>query len=493
MVLVEAVPAVLWPGAVGLPSLLDVTLALVLGACLGVVSGLLARLLWRRAPTVVAWVPLAALLAPQLLRPLELSYSWDPILSGALLLLVWWLPRLGAGLAVLITIAAPLVVAAGLERGPSGPGLLWLHHAPGGPRPDILLITVDTLRADAGLELPRPERWRHHEQAVSAAPWTLPAMISLFAGQPVREHLGGLPAQQGGGYTGPVDGLSWLPEALWERGYECVAFVSNPYLTRTFGFERGFQRFVHADDFREPFLVRRGLERARHQLTGRVERLRRERDDRVVAAALRQLERPAVAPRFTWVHLLAPHEYPRDVEGEVPGWVPGTEDPAILRDGYSANVQATEARIARLVAAVDTRTTVVAFTADHGEQLGEDGVFGHGLSLGDRELRVPLALRGPGVEPGVVGEQVSVPSLGPLLLALVDGEPDPALPAVTEAPVGGLRNRNKGGTFAWRSAVDGAYSEDFSAVQRARTQDAQELVEPDEATRRALEALGYLD
>ena len=492
LVAMELTLALAWPAPAAALSVLDVALALAVSVALGMLGGLLARLLWRQAPAAVAWVPLAALLAPQLLRPLDLSYSWDPVLSGTLVLAVFVLPRASAGLSALVMLAVPVAVALGLDRGQGG-------EVPDSPLevegPDILLITVDTLRADAGLKLPEPHAWRVYEQAVSAAPWTLPAMISLFSGTPVREHLGGLPAQQGGGYTRPDAGSAWLPVTLAEWGYSCAAFTSNPYLTPTFGFEQGFEGFVHADAFREPFLARRGMERLVHQLTGRVERLRRERDERVVRAVVAYLAEPSPTPRFTWVHLLAPHEYSRDIATPVTGWRPNTEDPALLRRAYAANVTAAERHIAELISAVDPSTTVVAFTADHGEQLGEDGVFGHGLSLGDRELRVPLALRGPGMAPGRVGAQVSVSDLAAALLAVAQGKPVALVPR-TQAPVGGLRSRNKAGTFAFRGEEVGdsaVYEEDLNAIHRARMQRDGPLITPDESTRRALEALGYVE
>jgi hypothetical protein len=490
--LLEGLLAWAWPAFGGSPSWLDLGLALLWTGALGALGGALARLLWRRHG-VLAWLPLAALIAPQLLRPFALDYRWDPVVSGAMILLAFLLPRAGAALGALVLALAPFAIAAGLER--PGP-LPEASPAPPAGGPDILLITVDTLRADAGLQLPEPERWLVYQQAVSAAPWTLPAMLSVFSGEPVRVHLGGLPAQRGGGYTQP-DAPRWLTEELSRRGYRCAAFVSNPYLGADFGFERSFAPFVHADDFREPFLARRAFERLRFQWTGRVERLRRERDERVVAAALAWLEEAPAGPWFLWVHLLAPHEYSRDLAAPVRGWAPGTEEPELLRQGYRVNVAATGLLVARLVRAVEPAQALVVFTADHGEQLGEQGVFGHGLALGDEELRVPLALRGPGVEPGLETRQVSLADLGPLL-ATVEARVPP-LPIRAEAPVGGLRRRNKAGSFALRSAPaadggePGGYREDLPAVHRARARRAPALISPDEDTRRALEALGYLD
>lgn len=495
LVLLEALLAWVWPAPGASLSLVDLALALALTCLLGALGGLLARLVWRRAPTVIAWVPLAAALAPQLLRPFELDYAWDPVLSGVLVVLVWLLPRVSAGLAALVILAAPALVSLGLDRGHGGE--LLVEAPAGASGPDILLITVDTLRADAGLELPEYERWQVFDQAISGAPWTLPSMISLFGGAPVREHLGGLPAQRGGGYTQARQAEPWLPGALAAQGYRCAAFTSNPYLTRGFGFDRGFERFVHADAFREPFLVRRSYERVVHQLTGRVERLRRERDARVVEAAQDWLAGEPAQPWFLWVHLLAPHEYSRDTFGAVGDWAPGTENPQALRGAYRANVAGTQRLVDQLVGSVEPTSTLVVFTADHGEQLGEEGVFGHGLALGDSELRVPLALRGPGVEPGVVTQQVLTADLQGLLLAVATGA-EPRLAARELAPVGGLRGRNKAGSFAFRLADGGQaesprYQDDPSAAMRARVEGDGPLIVPDASTREALRALGYVE
>ncbi len=485
--LAELCVSLAWPAPGMRLSLPDLAGALGLSLSLGIISGLLARLLWRRAPRGVELVPLAALLGPQLLRPFDLDYSWDPVLSVGLLVLPWLLPRIATVAGACVTLAVPVVVAAGLER---GQGSLPPPRQAPPPGPDLLLITVDTLRADAGLVLPDPERWRIYEQAVSAAPWTLPAMLSLFAGQPVREHLGGLPAERGGGYTLAAETSLWLPAAFGERGYLTAAFTCNAYLGRPFGFDRGFHRFVHAAAFREPFQARSGWERAKHQLSGRVPRLWRERDERVVDEALRWLATPSERPRFTWVHLLAPHEYSRHVASPVPGWVPDTEEVAPLRAGYAANVRSTQDLVASLVDAVEREETLVVFTADHGEQLGEDGVFGHGLTLGDHELRVPLALTGPGVASGVVEEQVATADLAPVLLGLVDGA-FVELPVRDSLPVAGLRRRGKDPSFAERQAgTEGVYTPDQGARHELHRA---EVMVPDADTRRALRALGYVD
>jgi arylsulfatase A-like enzyme len=311
-------------------------------------------------------------------------------------------------------------------------------------------------------------------------------MDSLFTGMPVERHGGGLALPEGG-YSRPSAGSKRLPELLAAAGYRTQAFACNPYLTRRFGFDRGFQTFVHADAWREPFLVRHAFERLRHQLTGRVERLRRERDGRLVEAAATALRSGSAQPTFTWVHLLAPHEYARDPGGPVPGWQPDTRDPALLRAAYRASVAASGERLARLLAAVDFQRTLVVVTADHGERLGERGLFGHGLELCDEELRIPLALRGSGVVPGWEPRQVGSQDLRALLLRVAQGDEGLGLEPRDALPVAGLRHGRAAEPAALR-LEGGSYR-----LAEAAPLPAAPAPPLDPETRAALRALGYQD
>lgn len=403
-------------------------------------------------------------------------------------------PALVFGLWIPLVLVRPRLAAAGLVSAgfallPAGLGLLPAGPvAPGDldagpPGPNVVLVTVDTLRADAGLRL--PGEWLRFEQAISGAPWTLPAFYSLCTGLPVEAHGGGLPVGADT-YTRPAEG-PWLSERFAAAGYATRAFVSNGHLQRELGFDRGYSTFQHADDLREPFLARQAWDGWRFRLSGRVSRLRHTRDDRLVDAA-----RIALRGRgqFVWVHLLAPHEYTRDPDVDVPGWVPGTDDPAVLRASYAVNVVATERRIARLLADLPA-DTLVAVVGDHGEALGEGGHRGHGHHLDDVETRVPLALRGLG--PGVVSAQVATWDLGATLLAIA------GIDAGIEGPFPG-RDLRSGG----RSAVAvGGLRRDASAFAERRegggwTPRTPALAPAGGAAlsprvRADLEAIGYLD
>ena len=343
--------------------------------------------------------------------------------------------------------------------------------------PDLLLITVDTTRADAGLWPVDAPGWAHYTRAVSPAPWTLPAMHSLFSGASVEAHGGGLPTD--GGWTRRRPGHPSLVSALRAAGYATIGLASNPHLGASQGFADGFSRWTHAGRDREPFVLLHNLDGQRARLGGAIERRRRHRDARLVGAALAELRAPSDRPRFVWVHLMRPHEYRRDAERPPAGWSAGTDDADALRAAYAGNVAATRARVAALVAAADGWT--VALTSDHGEALGESGRWGHGHRLWDPELRVPLAVRVAGRPGGVVDAPVSPADLLPALLAHADGAPDVALPPRAAVPVAGLRSAAVAATWTPGGVGPLRYlAADGGAVRL------------DAYDRAALEALGYV-
>lgn len=380
--------------------------------------------------------------------------------------LVLALGLLGGGL----VLAAPrLALAFAALSGALTPALLPLRdegvpgEAAGGP--DRLLLTIDTLRADAPLRLPEGA-WLSFEQAVAPAPWTLPSVHSLMRGQPVRAHGGGLPRE--GGFTAPAEDSPPLAEVLAAQGVHTAAFVSNPHLRAELGVDRGFSHFDHADAWVEPFTALDGLFLWRFRLFGVVERLRHDRDALLVEAALRWWE-DTPAPRFAWVHLLLPHEYQRDPRGH---GEPG--------DRYRANVQATNPTLARLLEGVGP-DVLVAVTADHGESLGEDGRWGHGSALDDPQLRVPLALRGFGA--GEVSRQVALTDLAGALIRGDAGALSRGHPVVE---VGGLR-RPVEGQRGWALRLEGG-----GYTDREAPSGAPDVVQPvSDGLIEALRALGY--
>jgi arylsulfatase A-like enzyme len=337
---------------------------------------------------------------------------------------------------------------------------LWLGSGCGGaPSPNLLLVSIDTLRADrlacyggpaqAGVALcALAEHGTRYAWAFATAPATAPSVASLLTARYPRAHGVGQDAES----TLPEE-VPTLAERLRAAGYATAAFVSNPVLERGRRLDRGF-------DVYDAHLPRRESNRPHYR-----ERSAGETTD----AALAWL-RSAREPWFAWVHYQDPHgpyEPPdappaRDGPGgtELPlladdsgsGGIPAYQAIAGLRSReayearYLAEIRYLDRELARLVRSLDDaggRPPFLVVTADHGEAFGEDGFhFAHGHSVGLDQIRVPLVVR-PG-EPGppaVIETAVSLVDVAPTLLraaglepgALVGSEGRP-LPTLRGAP-----------------------------------------------------------
>lgn len=370
-----------------------------------------------------------------------LAYEWFDLpisligwcLLGLILSLAKYGERIAAG--VLLALVLPVllgspwwslagVLAAGLPRIGLGVfallGLLsaWQHPSAesvqaGSPElPGLVLITVDTLRFDHAAQLLAQQPL----QAVSAAPWTLPAMDSLMLGVSAVEHGGGRRGERG--ITRPKGEL--LAERLSRQGYASSAWVCNPHLRRELGFDRGFDSYMHTDDWRDPVLLRLLVDDRFQRWTGRIPRIWRARDRALIALATQDVEQ-GLNGRFVWLHILGPHEYLRDPASQV------ITDPADL---YALAVERTAQDLAPLLQAIPAGTRVL-IISDHGESLGEGGRWGHGTELSDPQLLVPAWIMG-----------VSLPSLEGTFFAwdlpevAFGGE---TLSPVLQVPVTGLR------------------------------------------------------
>jgi choline-sulfatase len=287
---------------------------------------------------------------------------------------------------------------------------------PGGPPPSVLLITVDTLRADRvgayGDTLARTPSMDAlaragvtFARAFTPAPLTLPAHATLMTGL--------LPPQHGvrgnGGFALGPDHAT-LAEALRARGVRTAAFVGGFPLERRFGLARGFDHYDDAFDRAEGIHFDFAERRA----------------DRVVEAAQTWLAGQP-GPVFVWVHVFDPHA-PYDPPPDFRG----------APDPYRGEIAFTDLSLGRLLAAWDARPgpSFVALTADHGEAFGEHGEESHSLFVYDTTLRVPLVVRGPGLRAGRrVEAAVGLADLAATIVARVDGgahlrgsPPPPRLP-----------------------------------------------------------------
>ncbi|HKR62374.1 MAG TPA: sulfatase-like hydrolase/transferase [Thermoanaerobaculia bacterium] len=238
--------------------------------------------------------------------------------------------------------------------------------APTVARPSILLVTLDTTRADViGADTPSlnalAARGLVFRQAYTTVPQTLPAHSSIMsglypAGHGVHENARFLPAST------PL-----LAERLHAAGYRTAAFVSAFALARRFGLARGFD--VYDEEERE----------------GRAERTAAETNERVLAF----LRQRSAEPLFLWVHYYDPH---------FPYTPPEPYASRYAKNPYRGEVAFMDEQLGRLIAAFSAAGPVaIAVVGDHGEGLGEHGEEQHGNLLYQATMHVPLILVGPGV------------------------------------------------------------------------------------------------
>ena len=253
-------------------------------------------------------------------------------------------------------------------------------------RPDVLLVTIDTLRADRvgaygdplaqtpALDALAAEGVLFRE-AHAVTPLTLPSHASILTGLYPAHH--GL--RDNGGFR-LADTVPTLAEVLSGAGYQTAGFVSAFVLDGAWGLARGF------DVYRDPFHPQ---EVARVGAFGEVELPSAE----VVNAAVAWWRgHKTGGPRFAWVHVYDPH-------------TPWSSHSGWTGDPYRGEVAYADKVLSRLYDTVG-RDTLIIVTSDHGEGLWEGGEREHGVLLGRGVTRVPLILRPPG---GVKGTATVAP------------------------------------------------------------------------------------
>lgn len=333
--------------------------------------------------------------------------------------------------------------------------------------PNILLIIADTARADAfqpwlaSAATPNVSRLARegvtYATAISQAPWTLPSTASIFSG--VLPTIHGITGDSlrwiDGRRTSPSERVAnyegqWLPESLRERGYRTWAVSSNGWVSRWGGFARGFDDFHDIRPWRTARtsagrLLRR-LEQT--QTIGRHDKGGEEAVERFRRFAVTQQE-----PWFAFVNLMemhSPYDPPRAFHPALPpsrrrsvaprhplalvvhqflqAPLRARASPSYLRSIrrlYEACGRYVDSLVGRFVSAVpDGAPLVVVLLSDHGELLGEQGLFGHHSSLHEPLLRVPFLVwgRGLNVEHHVIEEPVSLLGLADWLVLLSHGE-----------------------------------------------------------------------
>jgi len=288
-----------------------------------------------------------------------------------------------------------------------------VEHLLGGAstkQPPVILITIDTLRADrlssyGSDRVATPHLDRLAEEGIrfanasSTVPFTLPAHSSIMTGlyppsHGVRENVGYVLAPE----------LVTIAERFQDRGYRTGGFVSAFVLDARWGIARGFDTYV--DDFDLDAMAGANL--------GSVQRAGPE----TIAHALEWLDGVGgEEPFFLWLHLFDPHDPydpPEPFRSEYQG------------RPYDGEVAYTDSLIGEFRTALEERglfdESVLVLTSDHGEGLGDHGESYHGFFVYDSTVHVPLIVRLPGgTERGrVVGDAVSHVDIAPTLIELLD-------------------------------------------------------------------------
>jgi choline-sulfatase len=252
--------------------------------------------------------------------------------------------------------------------------------------PNILLITLDTFRADRiNANTPNLQRLARSEtsfvQADAAVPLTLPSHATILSGLLPLHH--GL--RNNG--VGSFPDRQTLGTLFSKAGYRTGAFVSAFVLDRRFGLSRGFDTYDDA------------IERDPNDTAATFEAERR--GGETVDRALAWLKRADARPWFAWVHLYDAHA----------PYAP----PAPYPQTYDGEVAYVDAQVGRLLRAIDHAKTIVVIVGDHGEALGEHGELTHGLLLYEPTLHVPLIISVAG---GEVRAPVSTVDVAPTIAAL---------------------------------------------------------------------------
>jgi len=267
--------------------------------------------------------------------------------------------------------------------------------------PNVLLIVVDTLRADHlglyGYQRPTSPQLDTlgqmstvFDRAYSHSPWTMPSIASILTGVEPREHgimVWGDPLQQQ---------LTTLAEAFQSHGYRTGAAISHYVLKPDYHFDQGFEVYNTEalalqgsphNSISSPHIYRLGQK-------------------------LTLPERPE--PFFVMLHFFDPHAWYQPH----PGFDFGSED----MDLYDGEIAYTDQHIGKLLDKLaqreQLRDTIVVVVADHGEAFRDHGHNQHTLSLYEELINIPLIIWVPGFEPRRMDQVVAETQLAPTLLAL---------------------------------------------------------------------------
>jgi len=316
-------------------------------------------------------------------------------------------------------------------------------------RPSFVILLVDALRPDylgvngfQGEVSPMLDRLAaesvRFENCFSPAPWTKPAIASLFTSlypeaHGVTDHPAGSVESSLLSATLPPQAVT-LAEVLREDGYQTAAFLANPWLSPQYGLGQGFETYEIHQSSQEM------LDAARAWLA-------KQSKPFFLYLHFMDVHGPYEAPRQDFEALLAspslgpPHKLSADEYRRIPPYLKGSfwtteEEDASLRAWrarYAAGVRAFDRTISPFLDELRNSGTLdeayLVLTSDHGEELLEHGSWEHGFELCVHQLHVPLFIRKPlAVDAGqTVNQLASLVDLMPSILSLAEIDSPPGL------------------------------------------------------------------
>jgi arylsulfatase len=348
--------------------------------------------------------------------------------------------------------------------------------------PNIVLITIDALRYDSLTSQLMPHLYSFSEQninfphAYSPSPWTPPSFSSMLTGN----YPGELGSSVYNYSTDEVINHHRLPlpatslaESLTPLGYLNQAIISNIYLSPRRDFHQGFQGYIHFDDImpyhwhfhtRDTKIIRdirslpfvgNQLKTWQEHLVGKsTESVFHTRANMVSDTAIYWLEKQNSKSFFLWLHYIEPHS-PHDPIKDYSPSLPSdlsNEQQAILRDFeisidkvrwrdvdeqhlkalYDGENRYADFQINRVLEFLKIQPyyddTIVIITSDHGEEFFEHDNIGHGRSLYEELIHVPLIVKLPQHQPILdfdPNKPASLTDLTPTLLDTLDISPNP--------------------------------------------------------------------
>ncbi len=278
--------------------------------------------------------------------------------------------------------------------------------------PNVLFVSIDTLRADhlGVYGYPRPTSPRIDafardavvfDECRASASWTLPGMASVFTSTYTSTNrcwnLG----------SRLDESFTTMTEALLAEGYDTACVVSHLFCTTRHGLQQGF---VHFDDsFAYPAVD--PLEATTSHLIS----------DRGIAFLEDKARVDDGRPWMLWLHYFDPHDDYMPQAGFTEAFVEEGREPTLV-DLYDGEIAYTDHHVGRVFDALAEQglaeDTVVVLVADHGEEFGDHGGSGHGATLFREQIRVPFLVRAPGIPPGRIEAPVRTIDLMPTVLSL---------------------------------------------------------------------------